>query len=98
MKTKLSLLCLVSFALSQVPQGFNYQAIVRDGVTKQPIISQPILVRITIENVAESAVYQETHSLSTDEFGIMAIVIGDGTPTGTDLFKDIDWNEEPLYI
>jgi hypothetical protein len=110
MKTKVSILHLIPYvlflltlcpspsALSQVPKGFNYQAIVRDGTTKQPIISQPILVRITIENAAETAVYQETHSLSTDEFGIMAIVIGDGTPAGTDLFEDIDWNEEPLFI
>src|SRR4030043_259327 len=102
MKTKLSLSALLSFFFcllsSHVPQGFNYQAIVRDGITKQPIISQPILVRITIEDVAETAVYQEEHSLSTDEFGIMAIVIGDGTPIGTNLFEDIDWNEEPLYI
>src|SRR4030043_834622 len=85
-------------ALSQIPQGFNYQAIVRDGVTKQPIISQSIKVRITIETSLAAEVYQEEHLLSTDEFGIMAIVIGDGNPTGTDLFEDIDWNEEPLYI
>src|SRR4030043_1412297 len=102
MKTKLSLSALLSFYFcllsSHVPQGFNSQAIVRDGTTKQPIISQPILVRITIEDVAETAVYQEEHSLSTDEFGIMAIVIGQGTPTGTDFFEDIDWNEESLYI
>ncbi len=102
MKPKFLLSALLSFSFyllsSQVPQGFNYQAIVRDGTTKEPIISQSILVRITIENVAETALYQETHSLSTDEFGIMAVVIGEGTPTGTDLFEDIDWNEEPLYI
>src|SRR4030043_2361363 len=102
MKTKLSLSALLSFFFcllsSHVPQGFNYQAVVRDGVTKQPIISQPVMVRITIEDVTETAVYQEEHSLSTDEFGIMAIVIGDGTPIGTNLFEDIDWNEEPLYI
>src|SRR4030065_861381 len=99
---KIIFLILLSFNFyllsSQVPPGFNYQAIVRDGVTKQPIISQPVMVRITIEDVTETAVYQEEHSLSTDEFGIMAIVIGDGTPIGTNLFEDIDWNEEPLYI
>ena len=110
MKPKLSLLFLVSCvvclltlcsapsALSQVPQGFNYQAIVRDGTTKQPVISDDIIVRITIENAAETAVYQETHSLETDEFGIIAIVIGEGTPAGTDLFGEIDWNKEQLYL
>src|SRR4030042_1571965 len=110
MKTKPSLLYLVScifflltlcpapHALSQIPQGFNYQAIVRDGVTKQPIISQPVKVRITIETSLAAEVYQEEHLLSTDEFGVMAIVIGDGTPTGADLFEEIDWNEDPLYI
>src|SRR4030042_1814321 len=102
MKTKLLLSALLSFYFcllsSQVPQGFNYQAIVRDGVTKQPIISQPVKVRITIETSLAAEVYQEEHLLSTDEFGVMAIVIGDGTPTGADLFEEIDWNEDPLYI
>jgi len=109
MKPKLSPFYLLSFifyllsfvfspsALSQVPRGFNYQAIVRDG-SNHPIISQPIKARITIETSLAATVYQEEHSLSTDEFGIMAVVIGDGTPVGTDLFADIDWNKESLYI
>src|SRR4030043_1319605 len=91
-------LCPEPCALSQIPQGFNYQAIVRDGVTKQPIISQSVKVRITIETSLAAEIYQEEHLVLTDEFGIMAIVIGDRNPTGTDLFEDIDWNEEPLYI
>jgi len=110
MKTKLSpfflvscvvcLLALISApsAQGQVPQGFSYQAIVRDGITKQPILSQPVIVRVTIENAAHTSVYQETHSLSTDEFGIIALVVGNGTPTGAELFGDIYWNKEQLYI
>lgn len=90
-------LCTAPSALSQIPQGFNYQAIVRDG-SKEIIVSEPIMVRITIENSLAVSVYQEEHSTSTDEFGIMAIVIGEGTPSGTGLFMDIDWNNEPLYI
>jgi hypothetical protein len=42
--------------------------------------------------------YQETHSLSTDVFGIIAIVVGQGTPTGANQFEDIYWNKEQLYI
>jgi len=101
MKPKLSLFYLLSFVFclgtAQVPRGFNYQAIVRDG-SKEPIISKPIKVRITIETSIAATVYQEEHTTSTDEFGIMAIVIGDGTPTGTDIFDEIDWNKEALYI
>jgi len=85
-------------ALSQIPQGFNYQAIIRDGVTKQPIVSQPVLIRITIEDGIGTDLYQETHSLSTDEFGIISIITGQGTPWGTSDFDEIDWNDEPLSI
>jgi len=102
MKIKLFLSTLLSFVFcllsSQVPQGFNYQAIVRDGVTKQPVVSQPVLIRITIEDGIGTDLYQETHSLSTDEFGIILIIIGRGTPWGTSDFEDLDWNDEPLSI
>ena len=102
MKTKLSLTLLLSLVFgllsSQVPQGFNYQAIVRDGVTKQPIVSQPVLIRTTIEDGIGTDLYQETHSLSTDEFGIISIIVGQGTPWGTSDFEDLDWNDEPLSI
>jgi len=85
-------------ALSQIPQGFNYQAIIRDGVTKQPIVSQPVMIRITIEDGIGTDLYQETHSLSTDEFGIISIIVGQGTPWGTSDFDEIDWNNEPLNL
>ncbi len=110
MKTKLSLLCRLSCvlcllalrpapcALSQIPQGFNYQAIIRDGVTKQPIVSQPVLIRVTIEDGIGTDLYQETHSLSTDEFGIISIIVGQGAPWGTSDFDEIDWNDEPLKL
>jgi len=91
-------LCPLPSALCQIPQGFNYQAIVRDGVTKQPIVSQPVLIRLTIEDGIGTDLYQETHSLSTDEFGIISIIAGQGTPWGTSDFDEIDWNDEPLSI
>jgi len=83
---------------AQVPQGFNYQAIVRDDGTNQPIVSQPVLIRITIEDGIGTDLYQETHSLSTDEFGIVSIIIGQGTPWVTSDFNEIDWNDEPLKL
>jgi len=91
-------LCSLPSALCQVPQGFNYQAIIRDGVTKQPITSQPVLIRVTIEDGIETDLYQETHSLSTDEFGIISIIVGQGTPSGATVFNEIDWNDEPLNL
>lgn len=75
MKTKHSflyyvscILCLLALnpepcALSQMPQGFNYQAIARDGVTGNPI-TDPIDVKIAIlsDDTPEAVVWEELHS------------------------------------
>ena len=55
MRTKLTI-CLLAlltfplpFVLSQVPQGFNYQAVAHDD-EGDPIVDQAIEVRITIQS------------------------------------------------
>ena len=75
MKTKTSSLCLVSYvlyllalcsapcALSQVPQGFNYQAIARDGVTGNPITDLiDVKIAILLEDDPETVIWEELHS------------------------------------
>lgn len=77
---------------SQTPQAFKYQAVVRDS-TGVLISNQTISIRAAI--VADSAngttVYQETHSVNSNEFGLISLQIGSGTPvSGT--FNAIDWS------
>lgn len=104
MKTKLifTLFFSLSFYLlsSQVPQGFNYQAIARDGGSV--IVSQPILARVTIQTSISggTAIWQETHSVTTDPNGVMLLIIGSGSRTGgtATFFSDIDWSSQTLYL
>ena len=90
--------CLLS---SQVPQGFNYQAIARDG-TGQIIAGQSLPVRITIQTSIDggTTIWEEEHlSVMSNQFGQISLIIGNGTrKSGVEKFTDIDWNAQPLFI
>ncbi|MGD0341345.1 MAG: hypothetical protein ABSA76_06535, partial [Bacteroidales bacterium] len=87
MKTKLLLTVLLSFAFyllsSQVPQGFNYQAIARNS-NGLPITSQTIPVRISIVTALTggTVIWQEEHSsVTADQYGMISLVVGAGAYT-----------------
>jgi hypothetical protein len=105
MKTKISLTLLLSFSFyllsSQVPQGFNYQAIARDGSNN--IIPNYLLpVRITLQTASTggTVIWQETQSVTTNQFGLLGLVVGKGTRTGgtATLFSDINWGAQLVYL
>jgi hypothetical protein len=106
MKTKLlfSFLLLASCSLlsyAQVPQGFNYQAVARDGT--DPITTE-IDVRITIQSESEGGTIfwvEEHTSVLPNASGLFSLVIGNGVrqPGSTaDTFSDIDWSTGTKYI
>ena len=91
---------LLSFSLtySQVPLGFNYQAVVRDA--QGDIISeQDVSLKISILKGSESGtpVYVETHQETTSSFGLIILEIGNGTMISGNL-PDIDWNADSYFI
>lgn len=72
-------LCLFGYLhplLAQVPQGVNYQAVVRDG--SNLLTNQIVDIRFTLLS-GGIEVYEETQNLSTDERGLIHAVIGTGT-------------------
>src|ERR1051325_9286137 len=77
-------------SLAQVPQGFTYQSIVRDG-TGNPVINNASLpVRFKIFRGVDS-IYVETQTASTNEFGVLTRTVGQGTAVlGT--FSTINWS------
>jgi len=87
-------------ALSQIPQGFNYQAIARDG-SGNPITSV-INVKIAILTSESDldVIWEEEHTVSPDSHGLFSIVVGKGTTIGSGLasYSLIDWTQIPLYI
>jgi hypothetical protein len=78
-------------AISQTPQALNYQAIARNSVG-QIVPSQPIGVRFTVlDATGNTTYYQETHTTTTNNFGLFTLAIGKGTAvSGT--IPAIDWS------
>jgi hypothetical protein len=107
MKTKLLLSALLSFVFyllsSQVPQGFNYQAVARDS-TGKPIKNTVLPVRITIQSdsLAGTKFWIEEHnSVTTNSYGLFNIIIGKGVKqfgSTVNTFYDIDWSVTPKFI
>jgi hypothetical protein len=67
---------------AQVPvNGINYQAIARDN-NGQELSNQAIGVRVSVRTITASGAvaYQETHNVTTNQFGLFNIVIGGGNP------------------
>ncbi len=75
---------------SQVPQGFSYQAIVRDAAGS-PIVNKTIGVKITLEDAQHVAYYIETQSKQTNAQGVLSFIIGTGNKVGDALFENIPW-------
>jgi len=91
--------CIIAIVLfSQNPQGFNYQAVVRDAsgtvVTNQQVRFKISLIPGAAGNQAE---YVETHFVSTNDFGLVNLVIGSGfVEIGN--FDNINWGNENYYL
>ena len=100
MKKLYSLLALVTtiVAFAQAPQGFNYQATVRNS-TGDLIINQNINFRfnIMLNSPTSLPVFSETHMAPTDDLGQVNLVVGTGTPL-TGSFTSIDWGAGVYYL
>jgi hypothetical protein len=101
MKKIISLLAFVAIALTsfaQAPEGFKYQAVVRDA-GNTVLTNQAVGIRMTIQqsSIGGSTVYSETFSPTTNANGIVNLEIGSGTVlSGT--FANIDWSAGPYFI
>jgi hypothetical protein len=84
-------LALTTIVMAQAPQGMNYQATIRNAEGALSI-NQPVSLRFNIiqGTSTSTAIYQEQHTLTTDDLGSINLVIGNGTAlTGT--FSQINW-------
>lgn len=90
------ILSIMGFA--QPPQAFNYQTVIRDGAG-DVLQNQAVNLRMNIHqgSAVGTIIFQETHSDTTNEFGLVSIEIGKGTPvTGT--LSGIDWGDDNFYL
>lgn len=83
---------LTVIAQNNVPQGINYQCIVRNNQTGDPITNQTVTLLFAIRNGSPtgSVDYQEKHVTSTNDFGLVSMVIGRGQPQVSN-FAGINW-------
>jgi uncharacterized protein (TIGR02145 family) len=100
MKKLFTLLALIVLTTinAQAPQGFNYQATVRNS-SGALIINQNVLFKFNIMLNSQTSlpVYSETHQAPTDDLGQVNLTIGIGTPTvGT--FSSINWGSGSYFL
>ena len=99
-KTILTLMLgiIVLSSISQPPQAFKYQAIVRNN-SGEILQNQPVGIRISIHDVSAGGtlVYQETFSETTNQFGLVNLAIGNGSTT-FGIFFNIVWGTDKKYL
>jgi hypothetical protein len=91
--TTIFVFSLSLIAYSQVPQGFNYQAVIRDAngdILPNEDVSLRFKLFFNIQILGDFVVYSEIHTTTTNEFGMVNVVIGDGTVV-TGLWDSIIW-------
>lgn len=90
-------LSLIVNAFGQAPQKMSYQAIIRNS-DNLPVISTSIGIRISIKHGSTGpSVYSETHTIQTDQNGLLSLLVGTGTPT-IGVFSEINWSLTEYYI
>ena len=82
---------------AQSPQAINYQAVARDN-SGNPIINRSIGVRVGILSGSSTgtSVYSETHSVTTNQFGLFNIEIGRGV-VQNGVFAQINWGSNSHF-
>jgi Concanavalin A-like lectin/glucanases superfamily len=85
-------------AMSQSPQQFSYQAVVRDN-NNQVLSNRTVGMRISIlkDSVGGQSAYIETHTPKSNSLGIVQLNIGGGTVvSGT--FASVPWSSGKLFV
>lgn len=88
------------FAYAQAPQAVCYQAVATDasGIELQ---ARNISVRTTLlqGTINGNVVREEIHNITTDDFGLFDLQIGQGQATpGSPDFSAINWGEGPFFL
>ena len=101
MKKLLSILSIMTLSVmlfAQAPQSFSYQTVIRDA-SWNVLSNQSVGIKISIlEDVANgTVVYEETHSATTSQIGLVNLSVGDGVVM-TGVFNTIDWGNHNYFI
>jgi uncharacterized protein (TIGR02145 family) len=91
-------LTITTVLQAQAPQGFNYQATVRNN-SGDLILNTNVYFKFNVIQGSETAVpiFTETHYVPTDDLGQVNLVIGQGT-ANTSTFSELDWSLGSYYL
>lgn len=113
MKRFLLIISFIIFALAGLGQtdGMNYQAVIIDNdpqeipgidVEGNYLSESEVRLRFTIFNDEGDFEYQEIQQATTDKYGMISLIIGQGevTEMSSGAFNQIDWDGTPkqLYV
>ncbi len=92
-----------SILFSQVPQGFNYQAVARDG-SGDILANTSLQAMMYVQSLSDGGTifWKELHSsITTNDFGLFTLVVGTGTRQAESTvatFDLIDWGVTPKFL
>jgi hypothetical protein len=100
---------LLPLSLFSQSQGLSYQAVILDqdpqevpgvDVTGNILPNHELMVRFSILDSMGTIDYQEEQQTTTDAYGMINLIIGEGisTPSSPGVFKDIDWSGSPKSL
>jgi uncharacterized protein (TIGR02145 family) len=96
------LIMLPLLIMAQAPQGFTYQGVATDNNGFE-LQNQTISIQASIlsSSATGTTVWQETHTTTTDTFGLFNVTIGEGTSTNSGssaTFQEIDWGAASHFM
>ena len=85
-------------ALSQGPESFEYQAVVRNS-TGEIVATKSVSVQFSIlkGSISGETIYSERHKVTTSESGLISLSIGNGTETEGDI-KTVSWASDSYFL
>ncbi|MBU8891427.1 MAG: tail fiber domain-containing protein [Bacteroidales bacterium] len=92
-------LCILSLnGYTQIPEQFNYQAVLRNS-SGELISGQAVEIQISIidNNAAGPVLFTESHDKITNAHGLVNLIIGTGTPVVGDI-SSIEWEADKKFI
>jgi hypothetical protein len=96
--TLLFVILAFNIGFTQSPEGFSYQAIVRNS-SGMFVSNQSVSLRISIllDSITGTAVFVEIHNTVTNQFGLVNLQVGYGNIVSGNL-SSIDWTTGPFFI